>query len=279
MGNWLLIKESRCAHTYIHRVLIKIASNYANGKKNLRLARRPELDSGCIVEGFFGLLRRFSPRNDAKAFTLTEVLITLGIIGVVAAMTIPNLFKDIEDLQFKSAWKKKFSEIAQVQKKMSSDYSFPYSSQGKAYNAFQNYMNYQKFCTNPQAEGCWHQPNEWVNIYGTQIPSVLDLNSQRGYILNDGTLMFFSFYNIPASNPAIASSGGRPIVGTVDLNGYKKPNKVGKDIVSFYMDAEKTLPMGAIGTTYESDSTFCNSSGVGTSAASGISCSDDILRQ
>ena len=29
-----------------------------------------------------------------KAFTLAEVLITLGIIGIVAAMTIPNLMNN-----------------------------------------------------------------------------------------------------------------------------------------------------------------------------------------
>ncbi len=31
-----------------------------------------------------------------KAFTLAEVLITLGIIGVVAAMTIPNLIAKLD---------------------------------------------------------------------------------------------------------------------------------------------------------------------------------------
>ena len=35
---------------------------------------------------------RVGARNDnKKGFTLAEVLITLGIIGIVAAMTIPNL--------------------------------------------------------------------------------------------------------------------------------------------------------------------------------------------
>lgn len=33
----------------------------------------------------------------AKAFTLAEVLITLGIIGVVAALTIPALMQNIQD--------------------------------------------------------------------------------------------------------------------------------------------------------------------------------------
>ena len=55
--------------------------------------------------------------NDFKkkiAFTLAEVLITLGIIGIVAAMTIPTLSQKIGDIQNKAIWKKKYSEIVQA---------------------------------------------------------------------------------------------------------------------------------------------------------------------
>ena len=44
-----------------------------------------------------------------KAFTLAEVLITLGIIGVVAAMTIPTLMNSTDDQQNKVAYKKAMS--------------------------------------------------------------------------------------------------------------------------------------------------------------------------
>ena len=40
------------------------------------------------------------------AFTLAEVLITLGIIGVVAAMTIPNLMANVNGHKFRSQFKK-----------------------------------------------------------------------------------------------------------------------------------------------------------------------------
>src|SRR5574344_654228 len=52
---------------------------------------------------------RFSRK---KAFTLAEVLITLGIIGVIAALTIPTLIQKIDDKIYISMWKKKYSEIA-----------------------------------------------------------------------------------------------------------------------------------------------------------------------
>ncbi len=46
-------------------------------------------------------------------FTLAEVLITLGIIGVVAAMTMPTLINQTNGAQYKAAFKKALSSIAQ----------------------------------------------------------------------------------------------------------------------------------------------------------------------
>lgn len=49
-----------------------------------------------------------------QAFTLAEVLITLGIIGVVAAMTIPTLISNTSGAQFKTAYKKALSTLNQA---------------------------------------------------------------------------------------------------------------------------------------------------------------------
>ena len=58
-----------------------------------------------------GLPRRFAPRNDLSAFTLAEVLITLGIIGVVAALTMPSVITKIEKQKNINVLKKASSEI------------------------------------------------------------------------------------------------------------------------------------------------------------------------
>ena len=53
--------------------------------------------------------------NGAKsAFTLAEVLITLGIIGVVAAMTMPTLINSTQGAQYKTAYKKALSVMSQA---------------------------------------------------------------------------------------------------------------------------------------------------------------------
>lgn len=55
--------------------------------------------------------RIFQKKN---AFTLAEVLITLGIIGVVAAITIPLLMSKIQILVLKQQYKKTLSTINQA---------------------------------------------------------------------------------------------------------------------------------------------------------------------
>ena len=49
-----------------------------------------------------------------SGFTLAEVLITLGIIGVVASMTIPNLIANTNSAKFRSGAKKSISTLAQA---------------------------------------------------------------------------------------------------------------------------------------------------------------------
>ena len=47
-------------------------------------------------------------------FTLSEILITLVIIGVIAAMVIPALNNQVQDMEYKTAYKKSFSELSQI---------------------------------------------------------------------------------------------------------------------------------------------------------------------
>ncbi len=58
------------------------------------------------------MIRRFSIKK--KAFTLAEALITLVIIGVIAALTIPAILVNTEQHEYKSALKKALSALNQV---------------------------------------------------------------------------------------------------------------------------------------------------------------------
>ena len=69
-------------------------------------------------------------------FTLAEVLITLGIIGVVAAMTIPTLTSKIQNLQYATAYRKAFSSLNQALRLMQNDgYDIDLSNPGAVFQA------------------------------------------------------------------------------------------------------------------------------------------------
>ena len=61
------------------------------------------------------------------AFTLAEVLITLGIIGVVAAMTIPTLMANVKAHQYSAKFKKTVSTLSNAAKMSQAQYGFDYS--------------------------------------------------------------------------------------------------------------------------------------------------------
>ncbi len=86
-------------------------------------------------------------------FTLAEVLITLGIIGVVAAMTIPTLIANTNSAKFRAQFKKTLSTLNQAGLMAQAQYDFDYSSatdkctQTSATSAPDNPNNLMTFCS------------------------------------------------------------------------------------------------------------------------------------
>lgn len=107
----------------------------ARGGGNLKLAPQGFQDV-CHSEGVYpkesslllipkaGLLRH-KPRNDKFGFTLAEVLITLGIIGVVAAMTLPVLIANFKEKEIIAKAKKDYSIVMQALQLAQNDYGTP----------------------------------------------------------------------------------------------------------------------------------------------------------
>ncbi|MBO8430376.1 type II secretion system protein, partial [Spirochaetes bacterium] len=61
------------------------------------------------------------------AFTLAEVLITLGIIGVVAAMTLPSVINKTRNKELHTAFLKTYSELNQIAELFKADYGISVS--------------------------------------------------------------------------------------------------------------------------------------------------------
>ena len=165
--------------------------------------------------------------NSRVAFTLAEVLITLAVIGVVAAMTMPTLINQTNGAQYKAAFKKSLSAISQAVtlNVAMDDISFADTSRGAEGSA------------EPPANGVsvaslLNGRMKVVNITATNpytsypsYPSGVTTNFPTTYtfmFFNDGSM--FSFGN----NLEIGTKchmGTRICWGFIDVNGIKGPNK------------------------------------------------------
>lgn len=205
------------------------------------------------------------------AFTLAEVLITLGIIGVVAAMTIPVLMQNIQDQQFKVAWRKVYSVFNSAQQKIMPDngsdmlnYAVGISnSEENSRDAFLNYISYIKKCDYQQALGnCWIQTGVATYLDGTKDASteadgIWDWAHTSGAILKDGTYVLFSSVSTNCNWSSNGVTFNICSAITVDVNGAKPPNVIGRDIFEMYVTVNSMKPYGA-GRTPSILSNHCN---------------------
>ena len=162
-------------------------------------------------------------------FTLAEVLITLGIIGVVAAMTMPTLMNQTNGAQYKTAYKKALSAMSQavVLNVALDDYNMADTDNTVAgqnfIDIFKNRMNVVK-----TADGTLG-----YTVLTPDASSGANANNFTGaqnYTLffNDG--IAFSFPKAAQKCTMDDTKGTFPVTckGIIDVNGQKAPNKVVK---------------------------------------------------
>lgn len=205
------------------------------------------------------------------AFTLSEVLITLGIIGVVAAMTMPALIANNQKKELHTALKKAYSVMSNAYNRLSYDEGTIVNYDTYGYNNFKpHYIKYFDILLDCKREGCVAKESDdggfGTKIYRNynktnQIDSHLLDNGQ--FILKDGMLIMMEV------------DGGKIFI-TVDVNGYKKkPNVWGQDVFTFEITKNgKFLPMGTEGTTYNAQQ-YCSKTS--TSRLNGIACANLAL--
>lgn len=216
-----------------------------------------------------------------KAFTLAEVLITLGIIGVVAALTIPTLVNNYRKKQFETGLKKEYSVLLQALDMYKQDNETPLKkedtdqSHGEFKNKIKPYLKILVDCGDEQAgkyeakcvqNGYYTQDKKYTyKTYSGNIANE-DLFDDGQIILNDGSHLLFE--NVGNSGAVFVS---------IDVNGYNKlPNKWGEDVFTFQlMNDGKLLPMGAEGTIYADEDTFCSKTS--SNRFNGIACANRAI--
>lgn len=180
-----------------------------------------------------------------RAFTLAEVLITLGIIGVVAALTIPTLMANYKKSVAKNQFKKTYSTLTNAFNQTVQDLGESVNCSNQSYtseackelwNEFVKNLNVVKYCeTDAYAQGCVPDYNIEDFPYtsgcgGFSAPQIKE--QQPAVILADGTIIFPYGWN-KSLFPAIG----------FDINGFKKPNIGGLDVFSLGIDNKNGIPI------------------------------------
>lgn len=188
------------------------------------------------------------------AFTLAEVLITLAIIGVVAAMTIPTLMKNSETVERVSTLKEMFSTLTQASSSAINDNGTPdqwnliaQDSLEGATNVLKMISPYIKITKICAAEDKSCTPNEIYKAENGAEYNYLSGNNSIAALLNNGTIIAVQIWETNCEwdwGGANANLKNVCAQLTVDVNGFKKPNTFGKDTFLFLLTKKGIYPNG-----------------------------------
>lgn len=178
-------------------------------------------------------------------FTLAEVLITLGIIGMVAEMTIPTLMNNVDAQVQKTAFKKAYSVASEAWLMAVTESPGTYTGRGgwnctwpdgttTDYNvadgrsaAFKAQMNVTKSCV--AQTGCWPDSYEYNGILG------------NGVAIGSYSPYDYSWVNADGMCWAAPWQGADESHIVVDTNCGKRPNKIGQDIFSMMLGIDGSV--------------------------------------
>ncbi len=199
------------------------------------------------------------PPTKAKfAFTLAEVLITLGVIGVVAALTMPTLLKNVAERENSEAQANIAQKITKSMDLMRADGGLErtYNSTDEFVDEFSKYIKISTRCDAAHIADCWptktvtttegkiydvsqaklgknlHLPQNRSDNVGIILADgatlILTYNPKAG-IIGDGDTVTPSFADLPigfgrTKKFAYTTSVTDSIDFVMDVNGFKGPN-------------------------------------------------------
>ncbi|MGN0018623.1 MAG: type II secretion system protein [Candidatus Gastranaerophilaceae bacterium] len=201
----------------------------------------------------------FSLKNTNKfiAFTLAETLIVMGIIGVVAALTIPNLNASTNDAEKIAKFKKTYAELVQAHDRATAVYG-PVETwftgitdaeeealSAKYFDRLTEFMKVTKTCgSNESAEVDCMTSIEKNELYGGSS----DTTDYRSAILAGGSSVGVYIWSSTCTVSYYDKPSDRSIMCgfiTLDIDGPRKgKNTLGIDLFPLTVTKEGIMPSG-----------------------------------
>ena len=186
-----------------------------------------------------------------KGFTLAEVLITLVIIGVIGALTVPALIQNTQKQEYVSALKKTYSTLSQVTNQIIAEKGTPRADAGGwAVSGAEIQQEYNKRLNN--AKVCSNGKKRCIIKNGTRYYKYLNGNSYTddfagdALILANGAQLVFGWISQSCGNVNWGGSGSYYTCALIlaDTNGAKGPNTFGRDVFMLALKENGLYPAG-----------------------------------
>ena len=214
------------------------------------------------------MIKKYDKKRTKTAFNLAEILITLAIIGIIAALTVPTLLKNYQKAQYVAGLKKSYATISSAYAQyrataptICNDHrDSDCNNKNKAYyegfianlKVKEKCLNYNGYSIYFNETPCSKSKSQIVKPLGypngkITLPSVAQTitlttlwSHHYALVLEDGSTVGLRFTT--TSGHVSWSQRPYPYTIMVDINGVQKPNQFGRDIFFFTLKNDTIVP-------------------------------------
>lgn len=194
-----------------------------------------------------------SSQRNIFAFTLAEVLIIIGIIGIVANLTIPTLLQGLQYKTYSTMLKKAYSTLESAIRSAVSDGGLDgtWANSGTFAQSVKPYLNILTDCGYNTGMNCFAKDVMYKELDNSDDFQFDNNPWDYKFRLADGTAYAIHVNNATCTGVSGTTLALQNVCGyiVVDTNGDKPPNKDGLDAFLFRLTKYGLIPFGSAGET------------------------------
>ncbi len=224
-----------------------------------------------------------------KGFTLAEVLITLGIVGIVAVLTIPSVMKNYKNRLYTSQLEKVYAQISDATQAIMNDEHVDSFYETKANGTEKCTDNTKQTCTGglpyflsnyfeTVKKNCASGDADELCVAGSTTSSYKYIDGSNAGGIGSGT------YCVQLASGATICGFHNPANKctslAVDVNGQAAPNIAGRDLFSMDIHKDGSLSdygSGCADNAFGCTADRCNAGGGGSVYESACGCVTAVI--